>query len=226
MERNSLLSTLQLTNKTYNNSKKLTSGLYLEQDSNQLDINNLTEEQILKVSEKLTSPSQKGGPSLDLLLGSEIKQLIDNENDKRETSTCSFFITQDEIKRINETLQAYQEMLAAFFGKFLYSKKDLDENKEIKKQIALQMYVKRRELAQSMLERSQILLEAYQKLNQILESATDKITSEINQKSTDNFQEEINKIQEIEGTLQNLSPLDDDDMEKYEPENINKEGKN
>ena len=176
MERNSLLSTLQLTNKTYNNSKKLTSGLYLEQDSNQVDINNLTEEQILKVSEKLTSPSQKGGPSLDLLLGSEIKQLIDNENDKRETSTCSFFITQDEIKRINETLQAYQEMLAAFFGKFLYSKKDLDENKEIKKQIALQMYVKRRELAKSMLARSQALLEAYQKLNLILESATDKIT--------------------------------------------------
>ena len=84
-------------------------------------------------------------------------------------------------------------MLAAFFfGKFLYSKKDLDENKEIKKQLALQMYVKRRELAKSMLERSQALLEAYQKLSLILESATDKITGKINQESSDNFQEEIN----------------------------------
>ena len=35
------------------------------------------------------------------------------------------------------------------------------------------------------------------------------------------FKKKLTKIQEIEGTLQNLSPLEDDDMEQMQPENIN-----
>ena len=61
MERNSLLSTLQLTNKTYDNSKTYI-WIIFRTRYNQLNINNLTEEQILEVSEKLTVLVKMEGP--------------------------------------------------------------------------------------------------------------------------------------------------------------------